>query len=101
MAICSGAVFSEPPLFSLDPGAAHAARRDLAIPALVIAGRTSHPSLRAVARRLAAGLPGARLVEIEDCGHVTYAEQPDAFADAVSVFVAELDRRVPPRRPDT
>jgi hypothetical protein len=36
-----------------------------------------------------------------DWGHVPYAEQPDAFADAVSVFVAELDGRVPPRRPDT
>ena len=30
-----------------------------------------------------------------DCGHVTYAEQPDAFAHAVAVFAAELDRRAP------
>ena len=58
---------------------------------LVIAGDTSHPSLRSVAHRLAAALPDARFVELDDCGHVTYAEQPDAFADAVSVFAAELD----------
>jgi 3-oxoadipate enol-lactonase len=63
-----------------------------AIPTLVIAGRTSHPSFGPIARQLAAALPDARFVELE-CGHVTYAEQPDAFAHAVSVFAAELDRR--------
>ncbi|MGH9181325.1 MAG: alpha/beta fold hydrolase, partial [Acidimicrobiales bacterium] len=50
------------------------------IPALVLAGDTSHPSLRSVAHRLAEALPDARFVELDDCGHVTYAEQPDAFA---------------------
>lgn len=154
-----GAVFSEPPLFSLDPDAAAAAMRDLAplveaayatgdrrrfvdaffslmcpglwstigegrkdryranadigftdlrspspavaeadlaavtVPALVIAGTTSHAALRSVARRLAAALPDSRFVELTDCGHVTYAEQPEQFAHAVSVFAAELDRR--------
>jgi 3-oxoadipate enol-lactonase len=154
-----GAVFSEPPLFSLDAAAAQAAMRDLGpiveaattsgdrrgfvdaffsfmcpglwstidedrkdryrsnaeigltdlhappleitvadlsavtIPTLVIGGTTSHPSLRSVARKLAAALPDARLVELADCGHVTYAEQPDQFAHAVSAFAAELDRR--------
>ena len=63
------------------------------IPTLVLAGDTSHPSLRSVAHRLAAALPDARFVEFDNCGHVTYAEQPDAFATAVSVFAAELDRR--------
>ena len=156
-----GAVFSEPPLFSLDPDAAAAAMGDLAplveaaseasatgerrrfvdaffslmcpglwstigesrkdryranadigfadlrspslavaaadlaavtVPALVVAGTTSHPALRSVAHRLAAALPDARLVELTDCGHVTYAEQPDRFARAVSLFAAELDR---------
>lgn len=66
------------------------------IPALVIAGTTSHPSLRSVAHRLAAALPDARFVELEGSGHVTYAEQPDAFASAVSAFAAELDRRTAP-----
>jgi pimeloyl-ACP methyl ester carboxylesterase len=62
-------------------------------PALVLAGDSSHPALRSVAHRLAAGLPDARVLELRDCGHVTYAEQPDAFAHAVAVFAAELDRR--------
>jgi 3-oxoadipate enol-lactonase len=158
-----GAVFSEPPLFSLDPEAGQAAMRELSprleeatavggpraavdaffcllcpglwaiideyrkdryrdnadigftdlrspslqvapadlaaitVPALVIAGDISHPSLRSVAHRLAAALPDARLVELEDCGHVTYAEQPDEFARTVSVFAAELDRRAATR----
>ena len=62
------------------------------VPALVIAGDSSHAALRSVAYRLAAAIADARFVELEDCGHVTYAEQPDAFAHAVSVFAADLDR---------
>jgi 3-oxoadipate enol-lactonase len=63
------------------------------VPALVLAGDTSHPALRSVAHRLAEALPDARFVEFDHCGHVTYAEQPDAFASAISVFAGELDRR--------
>lgn len=66
----------------------------VSVPALVIAGDTSHPALRSIARRLAAGLADARFIEIADCGHVTYAEQPEAFARVVSTFAAELDGRV-------
>ncbi len=62
------------------------------VPALIIAGDRSHQALRSVARRLAGGLPDARFVELAGSGHVTYAEQPEAFAHAVSVFAAELDR---------
>ena len=78
---------------SLDVTAADLAA--VTVPALVIAGDTSHPALRSIAHRLAAALPDARFIELADCGHVTYAEQPDAFAHAVSVFAAELDRRAP------
>ena len=63
------------------------------IPALVLAGGASHPVFRSVAHRLAAALPDARYVELERSGHVAYAEQPEAFAHAVSVFTAELDQR--------
>jgi pimeloyl-ACP methyl ester carboxylesterase len=67
---------------------------NISVPALVIAGDASHPALRSIARRLAAGLPDARFIELADCGHVTYAEQPEAFAEVASTFAAELDRRV-------
>ena len=69
--------------------------RDLAgitVPALLIGADSSHPALRSVARALAAGLPNARFLEFERCGHVTYFEQPTEFAAAVATFAAELDR---------
>ncbi|MET0910987.1 MAG: hypothetical protein ABWZ99_16085, partial [Ilumatobacteraceae bacterium] len=65
------------------------------VPAVVIAGDTSHPALRSIADQLAAALPNARFIELADCGHVTYAEQPDGFAHALCVFAVELDRRAP------
>jgi 3-oxoadipate enol-lactonase len=60
------------------------------VPALVIAGTTSHPALRSMSRILARGLPNARFVELPGSGHVTYAERPDEFADAVAAFATEL-----------
>jgi 3-oxoadipate enol-lactonase len=62
----------------------------IAVPALVIAGTTSHPALRSIARILARGLPDARFVELPGSGHVTYAERPDEFASAVAAFTTEL-----------
>lgn len=64
-----------------------------ALPALVLSGSASHPSFRSVAHHLATALPDARFAELEGSGHVTYAEQPDEFANAVRVFATELDRR--------
>lgn len=64
----------------------------IAMPTLVLAGATSHPALRTVAHVIARTLPDARFVELAQCGHVTYAEQPDAFEHAVRTFAAELDR---------
>ncbi|MGH9284948.1 MAG: alpha/beta fold hydrolase, partial [Acidimicrobiales bacterium] len=60
------------------------------LPVLVLAGTASHPAFGSVARRLAAGLPDARFVELEGSGHVTYAERPDAFARAVAAFATEI-----------
>jgi 3-oxoadipate enol-lactonase len=58
----------------------------------VVAGTTSLPVFRSVARRLAALLPDARVVEIVG-GHVPYLEHPDTFAEVVKMFAAELDKR--------
>jgi 3-oxoadipate enol-lactonase len=63
------------------------------IPCLVLTGTASLPALRSVAHRLAAALPNARLIDIPGSGHVTYAERPEEFFEAVRVFAAELDRR--------
>ena len=78
---------------SLDVAAADVAA--VTLPAVVITGDTSHPAFRSIAHRLATTLADARFIELTDCGHVTYAEQPDAFAQAVRVFTADLDRRAP------
>lgn len=59
-------------------------------PALVLSGADSHPVLRAIATVLVRSLPDARWVELEDCGHVTYAEQPEQFATAVATFADEI-----------
>lgn len=60
------------------------------VPTLVIAGTTSHPALRAIAATLARTLPHAGLVELSGSGHVTYAERPEEFADAVRNFSRQL-----------
>ena len=70
----------------------------ITVPTLVIRGDSSHPSFRDVTEELAAR-PDARLVELADCGHVTYAERPDEFAAAVAAFASETDLAQPaPRR---
>jgi pimeloyl-ACP methyl ester carboxylesterase len=72
------AEFAGPPyVLTLDQAAG------IDLPALVIAGTTSHPALRAIAATLARTLPDARLLELDGSGHVTYVERPDDFARAV------------------
>ena len=65
------------------------------LPALVVSGTTSHPAMRAIATTLARDLPRGRLLELADCGHVTYVERPDEFASAVSTFAAGVPATVP------
>lgn len=56
------------------------------VPILAVLGRDSDPFLQSTPRVIAASVPTAQLVELTECGHVTYAEQPDAFAAAVRAF---------------
>lgn len=60
------------------------------LPVLAIAGLNSDPFLQSTPRILAAAIPSAQLRELAECGHVTYAEQPDAFADAVREFAHKV-----------
>jgi pimeloyl-ACP methyl ester carboxylesterase len=59
------------------------------VPTLVVAGTVSHRALQTAAHTLATWLPDARYLEL-DCGHVTYAEQPEQFARAVAAFASEV-----------
>jgi 3-oxoadipate enol-lactonase len=70
------------------------------VPCLVLKGDRSNPSLRRIADTIAASIPDAELVELRGSGHVTYAEQPEAFAAALRAFAtrhggssAEVSRR--------
>ncbi|MGB8649217.1 MAG: alpha/beta fold hydrolase, partial [Mycobacteriales bacterium] len=62
------------------------------LPVLAILGLDSDPFLQSTARVLAAAVPSAALLELPSCGHVTYAEQPEAFAEAVRAFARRTFR---------
>lgn len=62
------------------------------VPVLAIAGLDSDPFLQGTPRVITSAVPSAELAEFADCGHVTYAEQPDAFAEAVRSFAERAFR---------
>jgi pimeloyl-ACP methyl ester carboxylesterase len=59
-------------------------------PTLVITGDDDRIVPTAQSIRLAAEIPGAKLVVIPDCGHVPQEEQPVAFLAAVTEFLSGL-----------
>lgn len=64
---------------------------EIDLPVIVVSGSASVPQHRELARILADSLARARFLELPECGHVTYAEQPELFADALRTFAGELD----------
>jgi pimeloyl-ACP methyl ester carboxylesterase len=62
----------------------------LNVPTLVITGDDDRIVPTAQSVRLAAEIPGAKLVVIPDCGHVPQEEQPAAFLAAVNDFLSAL-----------
>jgi 3-oxoadipate enol-lactonase len=63
--------------------------RELTVPTLVVCGREDRSTEPVHSERIAAAIPGARLVWIADAGHVSALEQPDAVNAAVVPFVRE------------
>ena len=70
------------------PAAARLA--ELACPVLVVVGDADHPAIRAVAERIAAEAPRARLVIMPGVGHMLSLEEPAAFAELLSEFLADV-----------
>jgi 3-oxoadipate enol-lactonase len=62
----------------------------IAAPTLVIAGELDQGTPVAMAQALADGIPGARLAVLKDASHLSAIEQPQAFAEAVTGFIATL-----------
>jgi len=56
---------------------------DIAAPTLVIAGAEDPATPPAHAELIAEGIPGARLLVLDQAAHLAPAERPDAFAHAV------------------
>ena len=60
------------------------------VPTLLVWGEDDARSPLAVARRMHDAIPGARLVVIGECGHVSNLEQPERFNEEVRGFCREL-----------
>jgi 3-oxoadipate enol-lactonase len=60
-------------------------------PALVMCGALDQTTPPALARELAAGIPGALYQEISASGHCPMLEQPHALVDAMHAFLKNLD----------
>ncbi len=71
---------------SVDGEAVFAALPSVQLPALMVHGDRDPIPLSSA--RVTASALGAPLVELADCGHVPYVEQPDALHRALAEFVA-------------
>ncbi len=63
----------------------------VAVPALVLVGSEDRSLPPERSRRLAAGLPQARLVEVPGAGHLSALEQPEAVTRAMLEFLERVD----------
>jgi pimeloyl-ACP methyl ester carboxylesterase len=82
--VLRGVIAQQPSVATLAPALA-----TLAVPTLVIVGTRDRSSL-APCRALAAAVPGARLVEIADAGHLVNLARPAEFNAAVAEFLSDL-----------
>jgi pimeloyl-ACP methyl ester carboxylesterase len=61
----------------------------IAAPTLVLVGDRDRLAPPDLAREIAAGVPGARLVVVEACGHSSTLEQPEAVNRALVAWMAD------------
>lgn len=63
--------------------------RRIAVPVLVITGRHDRVTPLVHARKMAERLPNARLVVLEDSGHLAHIDEPQRFLAVVREFLAD------------
>jgi len=59
---------------------------EITVPTVVMVGSADRTTPPSHARRLAAGVPGARLVTVPDAGHILNWEAPDALVNVIGSF---------------
>jgi len=64
----------------------------IGVPALVMCGELDPIAPLALSQEIACGIPGALLSVIPRAGHVTNADAPDAFNDALVQFLTSLEK---------
>jgi pimeloyl-ACP methyl ester carboxylesterase len=60
------------------------------VPTLVTCGRYDEIT-PACSETIVAGVPDARMVVFENCGHLAHVEEPELFAETVGTFLEEVD----------
>ncbi|HEY5954823.1 MAG TPA: alpha/beta hydrolase, partial [Terrimicrobiaceae bacterium] len=65
---------------------------EIACPTLVVVGDQDILGGRAFSEELAHGIPGARLIILEQAAHGLVTESAEATATVMAGFLAELDR---------
>lgn len=61
-------------------------------PTLVVVGADDRATPPEHARRIADGIPGARLRIVPDCGHSSTLEQPGVLSDLLTEFLSKVDQ---------
>jgi pimeloyl-ACP methyl ester carboxylesterase len=61
-------------------------------PTLVVVGADDRATPPEHSRRIADGIPGARLRIVPECGHSSTLEQPGAISDLLTEFLSEVDQ---------
>jgi pimeloyl-ACP methyl ester carboxylesterase len=58
------------------------------VPTLVLCGRQDQATPVEVAREIASDIEGARLVVVEECGHLATMERPDEVSAAMRAWIS-------------
>ena len=66
---------------------------EVRVPTLILVGREDELTPPPMAESMAKGIAGAKLVILEEAGHLSNLEQPVAFSDAVRKFVGAIGAR--------
>ncbi|HEY8313398.1 MAG TPA: alpha/beta fold hydrolase [Candidatus Baltobacteraceae bacterium] len=64
--------------------------KDISVPSLVLVGEHDRVAPPALSREIVAGIPGARLEVLHGAGHVSNADEPQAFDAALRSFYDEI-----------